>query len=156
LWHISTVSFAADDSDEVVEGTDTIAKLEKLEEKKADIETVVEIRSAVATMSSTAIVASIAFPSLFNISISFSLPIGMPKFLSVLGAWLAQAVSVDLGQFGSPECSLDTPEPLSTFKLKFFLTHAAFLLVVLALYLRGVFGTAGDRLHATSVYQLGD
>ena len=148
VWQLTTVTVQDDAASTAEEGTAATAKIEQLEEMKGNAETIAELRGAVATMSSTAIVSGIAFPSLFKISITFSLPFGMPKFLGAIGAWIAQIVSIDM-QFGNPECEMEVPDPLSVFKLKFFFTHVVFVLFLVALSSPAAFGEQ-HRLHATN------
>ena len=148
VWQLTTVTVQDDAASTAEEGTAATAKIEQLEEMKGNAETIAELRGAVAAMSSTAIVSGIAFPSLFKISITFSLPFGMPKFLGAIGAWIAQIVSIDM-QFGNPECEMEVPDPLSVFKLKFFFTHVVFVLFLVALSVPAVFGEQ-HRLHATN------
>lgn len=149
IWKISTVAFqdGGQGVDAVEEGTAGTAALDSVEGLKGDVETVAEIRTAVATMSSTAIVSGIALPSLFKISITFSLPFGTPKILGDIGSWISSAISIDM-QFGNPECGMETPDALTVFKMKFFLTHIGFVLFLSALSLPAM--RAKHRLHATN------
>ena len=57
-----------------------------------------------ARISNTAIVSSIAFPTIFQISITFEMPFGFPPVLVQFAEWVTSIVSLDLGQVGSPEC----------------------------------------------------
>eukprot|EP01045_Picozoa_sp_COSAG04_P009606 COSAG04_NODE_562_length_12576_cov_154.338703_6_plen_199_part_00 len=57
-----------------------------------------------ARISNTAIVSSIAFPAIFQISITFEMPFGFPPVLVQFAEWVTSIVSLDLGQVGSPEC----------------------------------------------------
>ena len=149
IWKISTVAFqdGGQGADAAEEGTAGTAALDEIEGLKGDAETVAEIRTAVATMSSTAIVSGIALPSLFKISITFSLPFGTPKILGVISSWISNAISIDM-QFGNPECGMDTPDALTVFKMKFFLTHIGFVLFLIVLSLPAT--RAKHRLHATN------
>ena len=149
IWKISTVAFqdGGQGADAAEEGTAGTAALDEIEGLKGDAETVAEIRTAVATMSSTAIVSGIALPSLFKISITFSLPFGTPKILSDIASWISQAVSIDM-QFGNPECAMQTPDALTVFKMKFFLTHIGFIVFLIVLSLPAM--RVKHRLHATN------
>ena len=73
------------------------------EDAKAAAETAKE---SVARISNTAIISSIAFPSIFQISITFEMPFGFPPVLVQFAEWVTSIVSLDLGQVGSPECAL--------------------------------------------------
>ena len=61
---------------------------------------------SIARISNTAIVSSIAFPAIFQISITFEMPFGFPPVLVQFAEWVTSIVSLDLGQVGSPECAL--------------------------------------------------
>ena len=81
--------------------------------------------SSLARISNSAIICSIALPSLFQITITFTLPsIPVPDILRTLGTWAASVFSFDLGVVGSPECSFDV-DAQGTFIAKFFLTVRA-------------------------------
>jgi hypothetical protein len=81
--------------------------------------------SSLARISNSAIICSIALPSLFQITITFTLPsIPVPDVLRTLGTWAASVFSFDLGVVGSPECSLEV-DAKDMFIAKFFLTVCA-------------------------------
>ena len=81
--------------------------------------------SSLACISNSAIICSIALPSLFQITITFTLPsFPMPEVLRTLGTWAASVFSFDLGVVGSPECSMEVDAELM-FKAKFALTVRA-------------------------------
>ena len=60
-----------------------------------------------ARISNSAIVGSISFSTLFQISIVFAGPFGFPTFLQRFAAWICGTVSLDLGQVVSPECMME-------------------------------------------------
>jgi hypothetical protein len=126
----------------------SVTPAESVPEPVPETEAVAETsRSAVATMSNSAIVAGIALPSIFKITFTFNLPsIGMPKVLTVIGSWILQVVSVDL-QFANPECAMENPDALTVFKMQFYLVHIIFFLILMALSLPAV---CGKGLHATN------
>ena len=76
---------------------------------------------SVARISNTAIVSSIAFPTIFQISITFEMPFGFPPVLVQFAEWVTSIVSLDLGQVGSPECAL-SGDPELALLLKFLAT----------------------------------
>jgi len=88
------------------------------EDAKAAAETAKE---SVARISNTAIISSIAFPSIFQISITFEMPFGFPPVLVQFAEWVTSIVSLDLGQVGSPECAMEN-DPESALLFKFLLT----------------------------------
>ena len=71
-----------------------------------------------ARISNTAIISGIAFPSIFQISITFEMPFGFPPVLVQFAEWVTSIVSLDLGQVGSPECAL--PANLSGAEVSLF------------------------------------
>jgi len=72
---------------------------------------------SIARISNTAIVSSIAFPAIFQISITFEMPFGFPPVLVQFAEWVTSIVSLDLGQVGSPECAMeDEPEAVLLYK----------------------------------------
>ena len=73
------------------------------EDAKGAVATTTE---SVARISNTAIISSIAFPAIFQISITFEMPFGFPPVLVQFAKWVTSIVSLDLGQVGSPECAL--------------------------------------------------
>ena len=75
----------------------------------------------VARISNTAIVSSVAFPTIFQISITFEMPFGFPPVLVRFASWVTSIVSLDLGQVGSPECAMDN-NPEMALLFKFLLT----------------------------------
>ena len=59
------------------------------------------------------IISGIAFPSIFQISITFEMPFGFPPVLVQFAEWVTSIVSLDLGQVGSPDCAVsDEGEPI--------------------------------------------
>ena len=76
---------------------------------------------SIARISNTAIVSSIAFPAIFQISITFEMPFGFPPVLVQFAEWVTSIVSLDLGQVGSPECAMDN-NPEMALLFKFLLT----------------------------------
>ena len=79
------------------------------------------VASSVARISNTAIVSSIAFPAIFQISITFEMPFGFPPVLVQFAEWVTSIVSLDLGQVGSPECAVSGDPEVALF-LKFLAT----------------------------------
>ena len=79
------------------------------------------VKESIARISNTAIVSSIAFPAIFQISITFEMPFGFPPVLVQLAEWVTSIVSLDLGQVGSPECAMDN-NPEMALLFKFLLT----------------------------------
>jgi hypothetical protein len=64
-----------------------------------------EAAQSLARISNSAIVLSISIPSLFQITLTFTLPnIPIPDVLKACGTWIASIVSFDLGVVGTPEC----------------------------------------------------
>ena len=80
-----------------------------------------QVAKSVARISNTAIVSGIAFPSIFQISITFEMPFGFPPVLVQFAEWVTSIVSLDLGQVGSPECAMEN-DPESALLFKFLLT----------------------------------
>ena len=78
-------------------------------------------KESVARISNSAIISSIAFPSIFQISITFEMPFGFPPVLVQFAEWVTSVVSLDLGQVGSPECAMDN-NPEMALLFKFLLT----------------------------------
>ena len=76
---------------------------------------------SVARISNTAIVSSIAFPAIFQISITFEMPFGFPPVLVQFAEWVTSIVSLDLGQVGSPECAV-SGDPEAALLWKFVAT----------------------------------
>ena len=76
---------------------------------------------SIARISNTAIVSSIAFPAIFQISITFEMPFGFPPVLVQFASWVTSIVSLDLGQVGSPECAV-SGDPELALLLKFLAT----------------------------------
>ena len=79
---------------------------------------------SIARISNTAIVSSIAFPTIFQISITFTMPFGFPPVLVQFAEWVTSIVSLDLGQVGSPECAVsgDPDAAVLALFLKFLAT----------------------------------
>ena len=96
IWRVSAVQLA-DDS------TKSSRDVADAEDAKAAAATAKE---SVARISNTAIISSIAFPSIFQISITFEMPFGFPPVLVQFAEWVTSIVSLDLGQVGSPECEI--------------------------------------------------
>ena len=96
IWRVSAVQLS-DDS------TKSSRDVADAEDAKAAAETAKE---SMARISNTAIISSIAFPSIFQISITFEMPFGFPPVLVQFAEWVTSIVSLDLGQVGSPECAL--------------------------------------------------
>ena len=94
---------------------------EKTQDSAEAAETAGDFKDSVARISNTAIVTSIAFPSIFQISITFELPFGFPSALVRFAEWVTSIVSLDLGQVGSPECVMKT-SPQASLLYKFAVT----------------------------------
>ena len=114
IWRVSAVQLS-DDS------TKSSRDVADAEDAKAAAETAKE---SVARISDTAIISSIAFPSIFQISITFEMPFGFPPVLVQFAEWVTSIVSLDLGQVGSPECAMEN-DPESALLFKFLLTVSA-------------------------------
>ena len=95
IWRVSAVQLS-DDS------TKSSRDVADAEDAKAAAEMAKE---SVARISNTAIISSIAFPSIFQISITFEMPFGFPPVLVQFAEWVTSIVSLDLGQVGSPRSS---------------------------------------------------
>ena len=111
IWRVSAVQLS-DDS------TKSSRDVADAEDAKAAAETAKE---SVARISNSAIISSIAFPSIFQISITFEMPFGFPPVLVQFAEWVTSVVSLDLGQVGSPECAMDN-NPEMALLFKFLLT----------------------------------
>ena len=96
-----------------------------------------EITPSLARISNGAIVYSIVLPSLFQITISFTLPsFPMPEILREVGMWLAFMISFDFGSVGASECSLNGSIDANQGNivwLKFFGTNLAFIVLCILL-----------------------
>ena len=114
IWRVSAVQHSSD-------STKSSRDVADAEDAKAAAETAKE---SVARISNTAIISSIAFPSIFQISITFEMPFGFPPVLVQFAEWVTSIVSLDLGQVGSPECAMEN-EPEMALVSKFLLTVRA-------------------------------
>jgi hypothetical protein len=143
VWIVSEVKFDDDKADEMARGD--------AEDVKDVVSTAAGVTQSVARISSTAIIGSITFPAIFQISLTFEMPFGyvranqyllssgtaivtlnlgclcvyrFPPVLIQFAEWVTAIVSFDVGQIGSPECALpDDPE--QTLLVKFLLTVRA-------------------------------
>ena len=98
VWKVSAVQLgdaSADASDR-----------DEAETFKDEANAAAQVVKSVARISNTAIISGIAFPSIFQISITFEMPFGFPPVLVQFAEWVTSIVSLDLGQVGSPECAL--------------------------------------------------
>ena len=100
IWRVSAVQLSSD-------STKSSRDVADAEDAKAAAETAKE---SVARISNTAIISSIAFPSIFQISITFEMPFGFPPVLVQFAEWVTSIVSLDLGQVGSPECAVSSAQ----------------------------------------------
>ena len=114
IWKVSAVQRA--------DGTTSAADRDAAEAAKDETTAAASVASSVARISNTAIVSSIAFPAIFQISITFEMPFGFPPVLVQFAEWVTSIVSLDLGQVGSPECALQGEDPEVALFLKFLAT----------------------------------
>ena len=99
------------------DGTTSASDRDAAEAAKDETTAAASVASSVARISNTAIVSSIAFPAIFQISITFEMPFGFPPVLVQFAEWVTSIVSLDLGQVGSPECAMeDEPEAVLLYK----------------------------------------
>ena len=98
IWKVSAVQLA--------DGSTSASDRDAAEAAKDETTAAASVASSVARISNTAIVSSIAFPAIFQISITFEMPFGFPPVLVQFAEWVTSIVSLDLGQVGSPECAL--------------------------------------------------
>ena len=106
---------------QLADGSTSASDRDAAEAAKDETTAAASVASSVARISNTAIVSSIAFPAIFEISITFEMPFGFPPVLVQFAEWVTSIVSLDLGQVGSPECGLsDAPEKALLWK--FFAT----------------------------------
>ena len=113
IWKVSAVQLS--------EGSTTASDRDAAEAAKDETTVAASVASSVARISNTAIVSSIAFPAIFQISITFEMPFGFPPVLVQFAEWVTAIVSLDLGQVGSPECAL-SGDPERALLLKFLAT----------------------------------
>ena len=113
IWKVSAVQLV----DDSVSASDRDAA----EAAKDETTAAASVASSVARISNTAIVSSIAFPAIFQISITFEMPFGFPPVLVQFAEWVTSIVSLDLGQVGSPECAV-SGDPELALLLKFLAT----------------------------------
>ena len=99
IWKVSAVQLSGG-------ATMGDERIDNIETAKDDVTAVRDLAKSVASISNTAIVSSIAFPAIFQISITFEMPFGFPPVLVQFAEWVTAIVSLDLGQVGSPECAL--------------------------------------------------
>ena len=129
IWRVSAVQLSDDStksSRDVADAEDNVALNAKAaaataKESLARISNTAQLVTPAARISNTAIISSIAFPSIFQISITFEMPFGFPPVLVQFAEWVTSVVSLDLGQVGSPECAMDN-NPEMALLFKFLLT----------------------------------
>ena len=97
IWKVSAVQLSDD-------GSTSASDRDAAEAAKDEAAAAARVASSVARISSTAIVSGIAFPTIFQISITFEMPFGFPPVLVQLAEWVTSIVSLDLGQVGSLDC----------------------------------------------------
>ena len=123
IWKVSAVQLS--------DGSTSASDRDAAEAAKDETTAAASVASSVARISNTAIVSSIAFPAIFQISITFEMPFGFPPVLVQFAEWVTSIVSLDLGQVGSPECAMDNnPEMALLFK---------FIATVRSLYVQALF-----------------
>ena len=111
IWKVSAVQLSDGDGK-------TGRDVADAEDAKGAVATTTE---SVARISNTAIISSIAFPAIFQISITFEMPFGFPPVLVQFAEWVTSIVSLDLGQVGSPECAV-SGNPETALRYKFHAT----------------------------------
>ena len=101
VWKVSAVQLGDASAD--------ASERDEAETFKDEANAAAQVVKSVARISNTAIISGIAFPSIFQISITFEMPFGFPPVLVQFAEWVTSIVSLDLGQVGSPECALQGP-----------------------------------------------
>ena len=91
---------------QLADGTTSASDRDAAEAAKDQTTAAANVASSAARISNTAIVSSIAFPAIFQISITFEMPFGFPPVLVQFAEWVTSIVSLDLGQVGTPECGV--------------------------------------------------
>ena len=95
---------------QLADGSTSASDRDAAEAAKDETTAAASVASSVARISNTAIVSSIAFPAIFQISITFEMPFGFPPVLVQFAEWVTSIVSLDLGQVGSPECAVSSAQ----------------------------------------------
>ena len=113
IWKVSAVQMTGVDAE--------AANRDDVETAKDAATAAAKVGQSAARISNTAIVSSIAFPAMFQISITFEMPFGFPSALVQFAEWVTSIVSLDLGQVGSPECAMDD-DPEMALTSKFLMT----------------------------------
>ena len=114
IWRVSAVQL----------GDDSTKSSRDVADAEENVAAGAAVKESVARISNTAIISGIAFPSIFQISITFEMPFGFPPVLVQFAEWVTSIVSLDLGQVGSPECAMEN-DPEMALVFKFLLTVRA-------------------------------